>query len=120
MQKELDQLKSENTEKLGGIRKAMDDLMKEWSLIAADKMMVWLDVKPKNVGLYFRSNPALQQDITQQLVFRMDGELWTFYPSNETMGRVKISKLPDNFKWLKIPIPDHWKITLDYDKKNKK
>lgn len=37
----------------------------------------WVNEKPKEVGLYLRSNSALQKDITIQPVYRIGGVLKT-------------------------------------------
>jgi len=77
----------------------------------------WTNEKPDKPGMYLRSNPGLQQDISQQLVFKMDGELWTYHPQNDRSRRTKIENMPDAFMWLRIPVPQHCKFIFDYDKK---
>lgn len=78
--------------------------------------IAWTKEKPDHVGLFYRSNPALQQQMNQQVVFKMYGELWTYHPQNDSSSKTKIKDMPDEFWWVEIPIPEHWDIKLDYDK----
>ena len=79
--------------------------------------IAWANEKPKTVGLYFRTNPVLQHELSEQIVFKLDGELWTYHPHNETSKKTKIKDMPNSFWWIQIPIPEHWKVKLDYDKR---
>lgn len=71
--------------------------------------MEWTTKKPKEVGLYLRSNPALQKNITQQTVFIVKGELMTHHPQNEDCKLIKVVDMPDRFIWIKIPYPPNYK-----------
>lgn len=74
-------------------------------------MSKWTEEKPKQVGLYIRSNPVVQKNLTIQTVFNIDGVLKTFHPHNESGKLIPVSKMPNRFLWLKIPYPDHYKKT---------
>ena len=71
--------------------------------------MEWTTEKPKEIGLYFRSNPALQKDITQQTVYLKGGKLMTHHPQNDGGKLINVEDMPDKFLWLKIPYPPHYK-----------
>lgn len=71
--------------------------------------MEWTNEKPKEIGLYLRSNPALQKDITQQTVYLKDGKLKTHHPQNDSSKLINVEDMPDKFLWLKIPYPPHYK-----------
>lgn len=67
--------------------------------------MKWTNEKPTEAGLYFRSNPALQKDVTRQEVFEIDGYLATIHPHNDSAKVIKIEDMPKSFRWIKIPYP---------------
>ena len=59
--------------------------------------MEWTNEKPKEVGLYFRSNPVFQKDITQQTVYLVDGVLKTHHPQNEGCRLIPVEDMRDRF-----------------------
>lgn len=69
----------------------------------------WTKNKPTEKGLYFRSNPAFQKDITQQDVYLVDGELKTHHPLNEGSKLINAKDMPSAFLWIKMPYPPHYK-----------
>ena len=71
--------------------------------------MEWTNEKPKEIGIYFRSNPSLQKNLTQQTVYMVDGVLMTNHPPNEASKLIPVEDMPDKFLWLKIPYPPHYK-----------
>ena len=71
--------------------------------------MEWTNEKPKEIGIYLRSNPSLQKDITQQTVYLKDGKLKTHHPQNDSSKLIDVEDMPDKFLWLKIPYPPHYK-----------
>lgn len=81
--------------------------------------MEWTNEKPKEVGIYFRSNPSLQKNITQQTVFNVDGKLMTHHPPNDASRLIMVEDLPNSFIWLKIPYPPHYKKSY-HEKPNTK
>ena len=74
--------------------------------------MEWTNELPKEVGLYFRSNPVMQKDISQQDVYLVDGKLMTHHPHNEGCKLIPISEMPKRFLWIKVPYPPHYKKGL--------
>ena len=79
--------------------------------------MEWTNEKPKEEGLYFRSNPAFQIDITEQNVIDVDGVLKTLHPKNEGCKLTNVEDMPNSFIWLKIPYPPHYKKKVKEIKK---
>jgi len=69
----------------------------------------WTNEKPKEIGLYFRSNPALQKDISPQIVYNVEGVLKTVHPQCEGGKLIPVEDMPDRFIWLRIPYPPHYK-----------
>ena len=71
--------------------------------------MKWTNEIPTEPGLYFRSNPALQKDISQQTVYLCGDDLMTHHPQNDECRLIKVEDMPKRFWWLKIPYPPHYK-----------
>ena len=72
----------------------------------------WTNNKPDSIGLWFRSNPALQKDISQQTVYLIDGKLMTHHPQNDMCKLINVDDMPNSFLWLKIPYPSHYKKSI--------
>jgi hypothetical protein len=74
--------------------------------------MEWTHEKPKEIGIYLRSNPALQKDISIQTVYLVDERLKTHHPQNDGGKLTNVEEMPDTFLWLKIPYPPHYVKSL--------
>ena len=67
--------------------------------------MKWTQEKPKEIGIYIKSNPALQKDLTTIHVLLVDGILTTQYICDGGHKLTKIKDMPKSFWYLKIPLP---------------